>query len=534
MTKQENVNLVDCTLRDGGYYTNWEFSDELVANYLESMSLIGIDFVEIGFRSFPPDEYRGPYYFSGKKIVDRLDIPSNLSIGIMINASELIHEKETCLGLLSKLMEDVSSKVKLVRLACHLKEVAPIIPCISWLKERGYIVGVNLMQIASKAESEISNLIKMLDESSCDVVYFADSFGSLLPQDIDNIIKLFKKHTTKDIGIHTHDNMGNAVANTLQAVDLGAKWVDSTVTGMGRGPGNAQTEYLSIELRADTDEYANLMRVIEKHFLPLQKKHGWGKNPFYYLAGKHDIHPTFIQSIIDDEYSAVDALEIIKELSVISASKFDPEVLSKLDKGDNDKWKSGSWSPALSLGTDDVIVIGPGPSMYTYKDHVNEFIKERKPTVIALNAHEHVHNKFVDYRVACHPLRLRSDLHKYKVLGQPLILPMARLGEITDSPDLQSVKMYDYGMSISSGEFEIHDEWAAVPSDLVFAYLLAIVTCAKAKTVYLAGLDGYDSDLRNQPIEDILREYLRLSNRPVLKTLTPTKYKLKSEPLFFA
>jgi 4-hydroxy 2-oxovalerate aldolase len=94
--------------------------------------------------------------------------------------------------------------------------------------------------------------------------------------------------------------------------------------------------------------------------------------------------------------------------------------------------------------------------------------------------------------------------------------------------------MYDYGMSISSGEFEIHDEWAAVPSDLVFAYLLAIVTCAKAKTVYLAGLDGYDSDLRNQPIEDILREYLRLSNRPVLKTLTPTKYKLKSEPLFFA
>jgi len=47
----KKINVLDCTLRDGGYYNNWDFSKELVNDYLEAISLSGIRYVELGFRS---------------------------------------------------------------------------------------------------------------------------------------------------------------------------------------------------------------------------------------------------------------------------------------------------------------------------------------------------------------------------------------------------------------------------------------------------------------------------------------------------
>jgi 4-hydroxy 2-oxovalerate aldolase len=44
------MKLLDCTLRDGGYYNNWNFSPGLIKDYLDAMVSIQADFVEIGFR----------------------------------------------------------------------------------------------------------------------------------------------------------------------------------------------------------------------------------------------------------------------------------------------------------------------------------------------------------------------------------------------------------------------------------------------------------------------------------------------------
>ena len=49
------INLLDCTLRDGGYYNNWNFDLNLINVYLEAMASLQIDFVEIGFRSLKND-----------------------------------------------------------------------------------------------------------------------------------------------------------------------------------------------------------------------------------------------------------------------------------------------------------------------------------------------------------------------------------------------------------------------------------------------------------------------------------------------
>ena len=81
---------LDCTLRDGGYYNNWNFNIDLINKYLKVMSDIKVDYVEIGFRSGEKKEFRGACAYSTDEFLNNLRIPKNLKIAVMINGAELI------------------------------------------------------------------------------------------------------------------------------------------------------------------------------------------------------------------------------------------------------------------------------------------------------------------------------------------------------------------------------------------------------------------------------------------------------------
>ena len=53
----KNINLLDCTLRDGGYYNNWDFSIDLIQDYLNCLSESGVKYIELGFRSMMSKNY---------------------------------------------------------------------------------------------------------------------------------------------------------------------------------------------------------------------------------------------------------------------------------------------------------------------------------------------------------------------------------------------------------------------------------------------------------------------------------------------
>lgn len=66
---------LDCTLRDGGYYNNWNFKISLIEKYLNAMSDIKIDYVEIGFRSLEKNEFKGPCAYTTDEFINTLKIP---------------------------------------------------------------------------------------------------------------------------------------------------------------------------------------------------------------------------------------------------------------------------------------------------------------------------------------------------------------------------------------------------------------------------------------------------------------------------
>ena len=90
---KNKLKILDCTLRDGGYYNNWDFSKDLIEDYLKAMSAAKIEYVELGFRFFKKDIYLGPCAYTTASFMETLNIPKNLKIGIMINAKDIVSNK---------------------------------------------------------------------------------------------------------------------------------------------------------------------------------------------------------------------------------------------------------------------------------------------------------------------------------------------------------------------------------------------------------------------------------------------------------
>ena len=167
----------------------------------------------------------------------------------MINAADYISSNNTIDLVKKKFKPKTKSIVSLVRIACQHNQIKEIIPLANWLKKSGYKVGVNIMQIPELSTKEIKNSVIQVKKTKADILYFADSLGSLDSKKTNKIIKVIKQQWKKDTGIHTHDNMGKALENSLEAIKSKVNWIDCTVTGMGRGPGNTKTEYLTLELK---------------------------------------------------------------------------------------------------------------------------------------------------------------------------------------------------------------------------------------------------------------------------------------------
>ncbi len=527
---------IDCTLRDGGYYNNWDFSREFLIDYLDAMNAASVDYVELGFRSFDVKGFKGACAYTTDAFLNSLPIPVGLSVGVMVNAAELVGHPAGPVEAAKLMFVPASqSPVTLVRIACHLHEFETSLLACAWLKEEGYQVGINLMQVADRTEEEVERIGLIANNYPLDVLYFADSMGSMGPEQTAQIVRTLRRNWRGALGVHTHDNMGSAVANTLRAIDEGVTWVDSTVTGMGRGPGNAQTEYIVIELEKITCKKINLtplLFLVRKHLGPMQSKYGWGKNPYYYLAGKFGIHPTYIQEMLNDpRYGEAEILSVIEHLRQVGGKKFSTEILDagrQIYGGESD----GRWAPAEMIEGRDVLIVGAGPGVAAHRDALQQFIRINKPFVIALNTQTNVDADLINVRAACYPVRLLADCDKYSALPQPLVVPVARLPRIALEA-LREIKQLDFGLEVRAGVFEFHETSAVAPSSLVMAYALAIATSGKAVRILLAGFDGFGpDDARTTEMEELFNIYRAAAGSLPILSITPTRYKIESTSVY--
>lgn len=528
------IEFLDCTLRDGGYYNNWNFSNKLINEYLKVINSTNIKHVELGFRTLDKKQIKGNTGYTSDALISSLKIPRNLNIGVMVNASDFLQsnlsEVKACRQLFPRTK---NTKLKFVRLACHVNEPFEITNVIKWLKKNNFMVTINLMQISEIHENQIKKLCKLLKNLKIDVLYLADSLGSLKPKDTCKITNSFKKFWNGDLGIHAHNNMKLALSNSIEANKNGVKWIDSTVSGMGRGPGNVKTEDLmKYFLRNQGKEIKiNLLdNLIKKYFLPLKKKYKWGPNKYYNIAGRNKIHPTYIQEILSDKrYNKLNYLKIINNLKRSDARKYNPLKLLAPKNIFIGKPK-GLWSPISLLNNKNVLIVGPGDSVLKYRKSLEEFVLKNNIYVLCLNTTSNISSSLINLRVACHPLRILSDTLFHSNSKKDLALPVSMMPKkIYELIKVKNKKVFDYGLSIQSkNSIIIKNNYCILPKPLAIGYAIAIAISGKANQAFLAGFDGYKiadphNDETNQIFEILKKKY----SKKFLLSLTPTKYNLE-------
>ena len=531
--KNKKLKILDCTLRDGGYYNNWDFSNELVNEYISTIKKSPVDVIEIGFKNIDSLNFKGPFYYSTDDYINNLNLPKNKKYAVMINCDNFIDKNFYKLKLILK--PSNKTLISIIRIAVNFDKYKNAKKIVNYIKDLKYDVGLNLMQAHNKTDKKYTEIVRDIKSwNMVDILYFADSIGNMNPIEVRKICNIFIKNWNKSLGFHAHNNKGLALSNTLEAINAGFDWVDSTINGMGRGAGNVETESLLMELSNIKkisffpDQFYNLVNV----FLKLKSEFNWGPNMLYHYAAVNNIHPTFVQELINDKrYSTNQLFDILKLLSKKNSLSFNYDLIT--DVVYKKKKKSyGSWNATNWLNKKDVMVIGAGDSVNKYKKDIITYIKKYKPVVIFLNINKFIPSSFGDATIVCHDKRILYESHLYKKLKHPLIMPLDNYETLINN-HIKKLTIYDYGLNLSSNKFIINNSYCTLPSPLVTAYSLAVLTKANANKIFLVGFDGYSkSEILNDEMNRIFKSYNSLKNKKEIISLTPTKYDINESSIF--
>ncbi len=284
---ENRCKILDCTIRDGGLVNNWDFSVEFVQDLYNALSDAGVEYMEIGYKNSArllkatePNPWRFLDDNFLKEVIPEkkfTKLSALVDIG-RVDPNDILPREQSVLDM--------------IRVACYVREVDKGLELVQMFHDLGYETTLNIMALSSAPEHQLIEAFNMVNESPVDVVYIVDSFGSLDPADIEHQVKKFQAMLpNKTLGIHTHNNMQLAFANTLAAMRNGVTFLDSSVYGMGRAAGNCHTELLVSYIQKPRYEVKPVLGVIEKHMLDMRNKWEWGYIIPYMISGLLNEHP---------------------------------------------------------------------------------------------------------------------------------------------------------------------------------------------------------------------------------------------------
>ena len=313
MSVRNDVKVLDATIRDGGLCNNFEFTDEFVRELYKTNIKSGVDYMEFGYKAsknlFNEKDF-GKWKFCNEEDLRAIvgENVSDMKIAVMADVGRCDFKTD--------FLPKSESVIDMVRVACYIHQIPAAIEMIEYFHELGYETTCNIMAISQANMNQVEEALAMLAQSSVDVIYLVDSYGSLYPENASELAKLYLnavENTGKLIGFHAHNNQNLAFANTIETLSYGVSFLDATALGMGRGAGNCAMELLLGFLKNPRYNLYSLLTFIEKYMLPL-KEQGvvWGFDLQYMFTGQLNRHPREAMSFTSEKRS--DYCEFYKSL----------------------------------------------------------------------------------------------------------------------------------------------------------------------------------------------------------------------------
>jgi 4-hydroxy 2-oxovalerate aldolase len=303
-----DIRILDCTIRDGGLVNEHHFDEGFVKVVYETCVAAGVDYCELGYKAarrlFAAGKH-GEWKFRDEDVIRRVvgDGPRTIKLSVMADVDRTDYHTD--------LLPKDQSVLDCVRVACYIHQIPGALDMIKDAHDKGYETALNIMAISTVQDREVEEALTAAAASPADTIYVVDSNGALYSEQVHDIVMGFLaalEGTGKHVGIHAHNNMQLAYANTIEALIVGADRLDATIAGLGRGAGNCPLELLLAFLKNPKFRLRPVIECIEQHFLPLRQQLDWGYSIPYMITGMLNEHPRSAIAVREskkpDEYLA--------------------------------------------------------------------------------------------------------------------------------------------------------------------------------------------------------------------------------------
>lgn len=230
------VNVLDCTIRDGSYATQNRWNPQTLQDIVSGLAAFGIRYIEIGngtglgaYRKLENATDDDAYFentipYKGDSLIGAFFIPGTGT------KEDLKHFRE--------------AGGDFVRIGANPTDIEKTVEYIEYAKSLGFWVSGNLMKTYAISVYQMARKAHVMVQAGVDCVYIVDSAGGMLPDRVGEYVDALLDLFDIEVGFHGHNNLMMANANSLAAIQHGAKFADSSLMSLGRGAGNAQTEAL--------------------------------------------------------------------------------------------------------------------------------------------------------------------------------------------------------------------------------------------------------------------------------------------------
>ena len=527
-----NIQLLDCTLRDGGYVNDWNFGHDNIINIFERVVQAKVDFIEIGFldarRPFDINRSIMPNTECVERIFDGLERNQTKVLGMIDFGTCPIENIQPC-------GESYLDGIRVIFKKHIMREAMEF---CQQLKELGYIVFSQMVSITSYSDVELEEFVQIANQVQPYAVSMVDTYGLLYKDNLLYYYKYLDRHLAPNIhlGYHAHNNFQLAYSNCMEVLRQDTQrsvLVDATLYGMGKSAGNAPIELVAMHMNNCFNknyDISQLLEAIDGQIMSIHQKTPWGYNLFFYLAASNKCHPNYVQFLMDKHTLSVRSIcTILEKIDEEKKLLYDKEYIAKkyyeFQKHECDD-SNANIELAKRFEGKDILILGPGCSIVNEEPKIQKFIQEKKTLVISIN---HIPEGYpINYVFLSNPRRFVSLNWQIKRLkNKPQIIATSNVTQTKSDFDfvLKSDALMDPN---------------AVVMDYSFVMLLKMLLDKKVRCVYCAGLDGYSADAPNYAMEnmeywyacrnaELLNEYVRkvlsdLKNQIDIVFITESKY----------
>ena len=490
--------LLDCTLRDGGYVNDWEFGHDKIVEIFERLVSSGVEFIEIGFlderRDFDMNRTIFPNTESANKIFAGLDKGNATVLGMI--------DYGTC-GI-ENLQPAKDTFVDGIRVIFKEHLMYEALDFCKQVQDLGYKVFAQMVSVTTYTDEKLVEYARACNKLKPFATSMVDTYGLLDEEHLLHIFSILDKHLDPAIkeGYHAHNNfqLGYANAKAFLACDSQRDLLaDGTLYGMGKSAGNAPLELLMMyrnEKQGASYDVSQVLEAIDNVIMDIYNKQYWGYNMFFYIAASNECHPNYVSYFMNKKTLSVRQITTLlnslkPEKKLMYDAKYAEQMYIDYQSVECDDKQALNQLKKVFSGKE-ILLIGPGSNIKRQKSKVKDFIVEQRPLVVAVNyAPADIKVDYIFLTKSKRYTQLINDLQ----------------GSINEGADIIATS----NVTKTAGKFRyvlryedlIDTETEIIDNSLVM--LLKAMQTIGVNKVHLAGFDGYSKNEDNY--FDVSREY---------------------------